>query len=135
VKWALAGARLFLGALFVYAAATKLQNLAAFAEEVANYRLVPAALAPTLAAVLPGLELLTGLLLCVNRWVRAAACVASAMLVVFIVALCLTLLRGIDLRCGCFGGSELVTWRDVARDGLLLTISASVFWKGGRPPT
>jgi hypothetical protein len=43
-------------------------------------------------------------------------------------------LRGIDLRCGCFGGSELATWSDVVRDGLLLAAAALVAWRGP-PPT
>lgn len=38
MRYALVAARLALGVLFVYAALTKLPNLAAFAEEVATIR-------------------------------------------------------------------------------------------------
>lgn len=34
--------RMTLGALFVYAAATKLSDVAKFAEDMANYRILPA---------------------------------------------------------------------------------------------
>ena len=51
---------------------------------------------------------------------RAGAVVISGMLVVFIVFIAQALVRGIDLRCGCFGGDELASWWTVARDVAML---------------
>ena len=41
---AFTGVRIVLGALFIWAAVTKLPDMAGFAQDVANYRVVPAAL-------------------------------------------------------------------------------------------
>lgn len=116
-------ARLVLGATFVLAAVTKLPDLPSFAEEVANYQLLPAALVPLAALAFVGTELVAGLALLAGVWVRAATALSAAMLVVFIVALTQALARGIDLRCGCFGGAELATWGTVARDVGLLAVA------------
>ena len=121
-------ARLALAAIFLYAAATKLPDMAAFAKDVANYRLLPGPLVPFAAAVVVGIELAVGLALVTGLWARAAALVASGMLVLFVAGLSQALLRGIDLRCGCFGGDEAATWGTVARDLVLLVPAAVVLW-------
>ena len=113
-------ARLALGAIFLYAAATKVPDMAAFAKDVANYRLLPAALVPFVAAVVVGIEIVVGLALATGLWARAAALVAAGMLVVFVAGLSQALLRGIDLRCGCFGGDDAADWWTVLRDLAML---------------
>jgi uncharacterized membrane protein YphA (DoxX/SURF4 family) len=126
----LALCRVIVGALFIWAATTKIPDLHGFGEEIANYRIVPTALVPLLAVALPGIELLAGALLILGLWSRAAAGIISAMLVVFIVALSQALLRGINLQCGCFGGADEATWFTVIRDVARLVPAALVLWKG-----
>ena len=113
-------ARLALGAIFLYAAATKVPDMAGFARDVANYRLLPAALVPFVAAGVVGIELVVGAALVAGLWARAAALVAAGMLVVFVAGISQALLRGIDLRCGCFGGDEAADWWTVLRDLAML---------------
>lgn len=120
----LAVLRVALGSLFVYAAATKLPDMAAFADDLANYRMVPAALIPLVASAVVGTEVVAGLALIVGTCARAASWVIGGLLVVFIVGLSQALLRGIDLRCGCFGGAELATWGTVGRDAVMLLAAA-----------
>jgi putative oxidoreductase len=124
--------RVGLGALLLYAAGTKIPDVAAFAESVANYRLVPPALVPGVAAAVIGVELVAGALLVVGRYTRAAALVASALLAVFTAGVAQALLRGIDLRCGCFGGEEPATWLTVLRDFAMLAAAVVVFVGGPR---
>ncbi|HEY7724431.1 MAG TPA: MauE/DoxX family redox-associated membrane protein [Anaeromyxobacteraceae bacterium] len=109
-------ARLFVGGLFLYAAATKLPDMAGFAVDVANYRLLPPALVPFAAVAVVGLELLVGALLLLDVWVRPAALLATALLGLFTGGLTQALLRGIDLDCGCFGAGTRATWWTVLRD-------------------
>ncbi len=129
-RWMGLAARLVLGGVFAWAAVTKLPDLRTFAEEVANYQLLPSALVPLAAVAFVGLELASAAALLVGRWVRAASLLCGAMLVVFIVALTQALVRGIDLRCGCFGGADLATWGTVWRDVALLAV-AGVAWRWG----
>ncbi len=126
----LALVRVALGAVFLWAAATKLPDMAAFAEDVANYRLLPGAWVTAAAAAVVGVELLLGALLVLGRAPRAAALVAAGLLATFTVGLAQALARGIDLRCGCFGGSERATWLTVGRDVALLLGAALLLWRG-----
>ena len=115
-----------LGALFLWASATKVPDMAAFAESVANYRFVPPALVPAAAAAVVGIEIASGLALLANVWSRAAAWVLAALLAVFTAGLSSALARGIDLACGCFGGSSPATWWTVLRDVALLALAVLV---------
>ncbi len=114
--------QLALAAVFLYAGVVKILDPATFATEIINYRLWPQ-LGPTLAVLLPGMEITVGaaLLLPTRAWRSAAALAACALLAVFTVAVLQAVMRHIDVRCGCFGeASGPVTWMTVGRDvGLL----------------
>ena len=129
---ALTACRIVLGALFIWAAVAKLPDMAGFAQDVANYRIVPAALVPFVASAVVGIELLGGIALVAGVMERAAAAVIACLLVAFIAFLSQALLRGIDLRCGCFGGDEPASWWTVARD-LLMLAAAVVVARGPVP--
>jgi uncharacterized membrane protein YphA (DoxX/SURF4 family) len=127
--------RLGLGALFLAAGVAKLRDPAAFATEIANYRLLPG-LAAYLATALPMLELVLGatLLLGTATWRRAAALASAGLLIVFTVAVSQVVARGINVDCGCFGGSSgPVTGWTVARD-LALLAAAGLLFVTTRPP-
>lgn len=122
--------RVVLGALFVYAGVAKLADVAGFAVDIANYRVLPPRLVAPLAAALPGVEIAAGVCLLAGRWTRAAALVAGGMLAVFSVAVAQALARGINLECGCFGASrDPVTTATLARDIVLLAMAAVVAWR------
>jgi len=122
----LAVCRVVLGALFIWAAVTKLPDMAAFAQDVANYRVVPAALVPIVAVAVVGIELLAGIALVIGVMDRPAAAVLAVLLAAFTALLAQALLRGIDLRCGCFGGDERASWWTVVRDLLMLAAAVAV---------
>ena len=126
----LALARVLLGGVFGYAAFSKLVDMRQFAEEIANYQMLPAALVPALAAAVVGVELVCALLLVLGLRARAASLLVALLLLVFIGALSQALLRGINLSCGCFGGADEATWGTVARDVALLLLAALPAWGG-----
>lgn len=129
----LAIARVLIGGVFLWSAVSKGADLRTFAEDAANYQILSPRLAPLWAVALPGVELLTGVLLLLGVWAEASAAIVAALLSLFIVALSQALLRGIDLRCGCFGGADLATWGTVVRDAVLLVPAVGVtFWGPGR---
>ncbi len=123
------GCRLVLAAVFIYAGVVKAHNIVAFAGQIANYQILPYAWNYLVAATLPYLELLCGMLLLLNRRVRPALLVLVVLDTVFMVALISAIARGFDIDCGCFkpGAADPTSpmaalWRDV---GLLVLMIAA----------
>jgi putative oxidoreductase len=95
--------RLVLGGLFVYAGVVKVLDPLDFAQNIRNYRLVGQSLSFIAAVVLPWLEILAGVALASGVWKRASALIISGLLVFFILLTLVTIARGLDVDCGCFG--------------------------------
>jgi uncharacterized membrane protein YphA (DoxX/SURF4 family) len=95
--------RLVLGGLFVYAGVVKVLDPLDFAQNIRNYRLVGQALSFLAAVVLPWLEILAGVALAAGIWKRASALIITGLLVFFILLTLVTIARGLDVECGCFG--------------------------------
>lgn len=95
--------RLVLGGLFVYAGVVKVLDPLDFAQDIRNYRLVGQSISFIAAIALPWLEILAGLALAAGIWRRASALTISSLLVFFILVTLITMIRGIDVDCGCFG--------------------------------
>jgi len=127
----LLAARLFLAGVFLWAAFTKLPDMATFATSVANYRLLAPDLVPWAASAVVGVEVAVGLALLSGVWLRPAALAGAGLLALFTAGLAQALLRGIDLTCGCFGGTEPATWLTVARDLAMLVPAVALAWRGG----
>lgn len=129
--------RLLLAAIFLTAAVGKLAQPKAFLRAVLEYQMLPPALAPWVAAMLPGVEFLAGAVLLTAAfqgrrrevWAVAAAWIVAGLLAFFTAALTVNLLRGVPMNCGCFDilGEHLpyfkptkATWATVGRDLLML---------------
>ena len=95
--------RLVLGGLFVYAGVVKALDPLGFAQDIRNYRLVGQSLSFIAAIVLPWLEILAGVALAAGIWKRASALIISGLLVFYILLTLVTIARGLDVECGCFG--------------------------------
>ena len=93
--------RLALALVFVYAGAVKMQDVVAFAGHVAAYQILPYAMNYLVAATLPYIEFLAGVLLLLNLRVRPALVVVGAMTACFMGALVSVLVRGLEIDCGC----------------------------------
>ncbi len=94
------------GAVFLYASIDKIHHPGAFAQAIANYRMVPMPLLHAFAWLLPMAEAIVGLALIVGWQRRGAALLAAAMTVMFIIAIATALARGLDISCGCFETAE-----------------------------
>ena len=121
-KGVLLAFRLVLGGLFVYAGAVKVLEPLDFAQNVRNYQLVGQSLSFVAAIILPWLEILAGLALILGVWTRGAALVVTGLLVFFIVLTAVTMARGLDVDCGCFGSlSRKSGWGVILEDlGMLV---------------
>lgn len=119
--------RLALGAVFVYAAYTKLRRpWMLFAFSINSYEVLPEQWVTLLARTLPWLELALGVLLMVGYRMRYVAAAASALLLVFFGVMLRAHFKGLGIDCGCFGFGEKLGVRTLIRDGLLVTLSLAL---------
>ncbi len=97
--------RLLLGTVFCYAAIDKIVHIDQFARLIYYYHILPGWAINIMAVFMPMVEMVAGLALILGIWPRGATVLIGAMLVMFLVALTIVYLRGIDINCGCFSTS------------------------------
>jgi putative oxidoreductase len=116
-------ARLALGGIFIYASIDKIAHPLAFARILASYRLLPAIAIHGAAAVLPWVEFVAGASLILGVCRRSAALLLTLLLAMFILVAGISVLRGLNLDCGCFttaGGPPESPFFVILRDLLIL---------------
>ena len=101
-QWLVLLFRLIVGVTFIYASLDKIANPDEFARIVYNYKILPGYLINIFAITLPWLELLCGLFLIFGLFIEASSLLLTSLLFVFIIALSVNIVRGVDITCGCF---------------------------------
>jgi uncharacterized membrane protein YphA (DoxX/SURF4 family) len=120
--------RLLVGALLILAGSLKLSSHGG-RRWLEPYRLLPPWLVAIAATAIALAELFTGTALVLGAFGIFSALGAAALLLVVTSSAAITLLRGKNPPCGCFGGlsKELLSWRIVVRNvmfvGLMLWIA------------
>ncbi len=116
--------RLFLAAVFLYAAYTKLrQPYLLFAMSIDAYQLLPEWAVLILGRTIPWLELLLGILLATGHGLRYAAAGATLLLGLFFGVMLQAYVKGMGIDCGCFGLGEKISPFTLTRDGLLVAFA------------
>lgn len=122
--------RLVVGGIFIYASLDKIAHPAEFARIVYNYHLTSDDLVNLVAIILPWLELICGLSVILGYYKEGGILIISFLTIVFIIAIGINVIRGVDLECGCFtvssrsrGNSLLLLYRDI----LLLAVCIYVW--------
>jgi putative oxidoreductase len=130
--------RVALGALFVWTGWQKAQNPLGFLDNIRSFHLLDDPYAAWVAMGLPWLEIVAGAALVTGVFVEGGLTLIAGMLAVFLWAIIYSLQRGLDINCGCFGGSEqtsdyseLIT-RDVVLLVVALGLLAHRWWQYGR---
>lgn len=98
--------RIIVGFIFIYSAAEKVADPAGFSQSIANYKILPDFLINFFAISLPWIELIAGLFLLFGIAVKENAFIINALLIIFILAISISLIRGLNIDCGCFGTSD-----------------------------
>lgn len=102
--WLIRFLRIILGALFLWTGISKMPQIEDFARTIDTFNLLPQILILPAAIIIPWVEFLTGLSLLLGFKTRLSACVCSGLLCLFVIALGINILRGMDnMACGCFG--------------------------------
>jgi len=128
--------RLGLAAVWLFAGAAKVGDLAGSGRAVNAYQVMPFEVAKVIGAALPFVEIALGVLLVVGLATRAAAAISSALLLVFIAGISSAWARGLSIDCGCFGsGGQLAAGQspsyapEIARDiGFLVLAAFLLVW-------
>lgn len=119
-SWLEFGVRWFIGLIFLYACYHKILAPAHFAKIIYGYYLFPGFSINLIAIVLPFIELIAGLAMILGIYPRSAVLIINGMLLLFIVALSINLIRGIQFDCGCFSfgeaGYTYSAWQLLIRD-------------------
>ena len=120
--------RVILGALFVTASWDKILHPARFAEDVANYGILPPFLVNLFSLILPWTEMIAGLFLILGLLSQSSSLILSALLVSFIAAISINIARGARIDCGCFGAGEELGGIALLRDLVMLAMGVQVFF-------
>ena len=119
IEWAL---RLILGGLFLYAGWVKRGEGIDFADSIAEFGILPAALViPFMLSIVP-FEITAGAMVITGFGKRVGVLGLLLMTAMYSIALTSALARGIAVNCGCFGTSVVgaSVWLDLGRDLLIL---------------
>lgn len=101
-SWIELAARWILGLTFIYASLHKILSPEDFAKIVYGYDLFPHVFINLIAIIIPFLELIAGLALIIGVYPRSAAILINGLLLAFMAALTINLIRGHEFDCGCF---------------------------------
>ncbi len=115
--------RAILAFVFIYAAIPKIAEPGDFSLAIANYKLLPDISINVLGIILPWIEISAAILLLFGVAVKENSEIISVMLIVFIIAIGISLARGLNIDCGCFGtanGNEIGLIKLLQNIGLLV---------------
>lgn len=126
--------RIVLAFIFIYAGAEKISNPDDFALSISNYRLLPIASLNFFAVILPWIEIVSGILLLFGISVKENSAIILSLLLLFTIAIVISLFRGLSIDCGCFGkGTQIGLFKFgenllMIVGSLLLTVFGSDFF-------
>ncbi len=137
-RYQIVAVSLLLAAVFIYASLDKFHDPLQFADSVAAFGILPAAIVTVFALSLPPFELLCGLLMLTPFTRRVAALALALVTAMFFTALASALLRGLTLDCGCFGTgapSRPRMWLEAALDIVLFCGALLVYLRSASAKT
>jgi len=123
--------RFVLAFVFLGAGTSKLVNRRSFVNAVLNYRLVTEPAAEFIGKWLPVLEIVSGIALVSGVMEKFTALIVGSLLILFILAVVVNLVRGRPIDCGCVGASagrasSTISLWTVARNIVLLAMAGLV---------
>ncbi len=128
--WVSIVARLVVGVVWITAGLLKLGDIDDSIRSVRNFQILPEALVPTVGRGLPIFEVVLGVMLIIGLAIRVGGILSSLLQLAFIIGISSAWARGLQIECGCFGGSGSLVqnasskypW-EIARDVGLLVLS------------
>jgi putative oxidoreductase len=134
-RFLLLAIRLVLGFLFAFAGVEKIARPEEFAQAVTNYHLLPIISVSVFAILLPWIELVAGLFLMLGLFTRGSSLLLVSLLCLFALAVAVSIARGLDISCGCFGtaSARKVGWSTLGEDFIMLGGSLLLYFSPNTP--
>ena len=121
--------RMYIGWIFIDASLSKIPDPALFAENVANYRIIPFIGLNLVAIVLPWMELVCGFYLIIGLRTKAASAIVGGLLFLFTAFVMINVFRGTKMNCGCFDTvGEPIGWKKVITNMIWLLMTIQVYF-------
>jgi uncharacterized membrane protein YphA (DoxX/SURF4 family) len=133
--WLSIVARLVVGIVWIIAGVLKVSDIEDSVRSVRNFQILPEVLVRPFGTGLPVFEILIGALLVLGLGLRISGALSALLQLAFIIGIASAWARGMQIECGCFGGSAsgglvenpTAGYRlDIARDVGLFILSALV---------
>jgi len=93
----------FLIVVFVFSGITKLIDPGHFYESLKTYKLFPEFLIIPIVFFVPWYELIVSVLLFISDFRKEASLMLSGLIACYLIITVITIIRGVDINCGCFG--------------------------------
>jgi uncharacterized membrane protein YphA (DoxX/SURF4 family) len=125
--------RVAMGAYFVWAGGEKIfaSGLDRFAVDVANYKLVGEGMSLAAAYIVPWAEIVAGICFMLGVLRKGSWLAMLGLVTVFAVSIGSAWWRGMDIRCGCTGGEETITyWKKAAEFSVYYLALGFIAWSG-----
>jgi len=94
--------RIVVGLMFIVVSVGKIAHPEEFANEIANYQILPNVFINIFAIIIPWIELFAGTLLIFGVQTKASSLVIGAMTIVFTTAVVIAMAKGLNIECGCY---------------------------------
>jgi uncharacterized membrane protein YphA (DoxX/SURF4 family) len=114
--------RCIIAFIFIFSGIEKIADPAGFSEAILNYKLLPEMWINIAGITIPWIELTAGVLLLFGISVKENAFIISSLLLIFILAIGISVARNLNIDCGCFGtsGGTKVGFTKIGENILLL---------------
>jgi putative oxidoreductase len=125
--------RIILGTLFLLASTSKAVEPAIFAEEIANYKILPELLVNIMAITFPWIELICAVFIITGVRLKSATFILGLLLIVFSIGVFIAMAKGLNINCGCHTqvmAEEIGMTKLIENTGLLL-ITLYIFFSNG----
>lgn len=128
--------RVLMGAWFAYSGGVKIfdTGLDAFVTDITNYKLVSTQLAVATAYIVPWTEVIAGACFIFGVMKKGAWWAMLGLVIAFSVSVGSAWWRGLDISCGCLGGTEKISyWKKAAEFVLYFATLGYLAWVQWRP--
>lgn len=123
--------RVAMGAWFVYAGGLKIfsSGLDQFAVDIGNYKLVSGGMAVAAAYLVAWVEVVAGLCFMLGMLKKGAWLAMFGLVGAFSLSVGSAWWRGLDISCGCLGGTEKISyWAKAAEFALYYAVLGYLAW-------